>query len=331
MSDTSLDVAARQVADLVPLLRGHGRLIPLGNHGGFSGARLWCWEGEEGHYCIKAWPAGEAASQAALAFAHHAMNRARAQGLLFVPAPFAADIRADRPWEVTQWMPGKADFHQFPTRARLEAALVALARLHVAWQVRNPGRRAEGSGGLWRRLERAAEWTERIQSGWRPIVARDPSGLLTPHVERGWALLRRWVLCIGAQLEPWRQRTSLLRPCLCDIWHDHVLFEGDQVSGLIDFGSLRDDDVTVDVARLLGSLVGDDNDQWAIGLEAYRRVRPFSVEEEALARALDRTGTIIGLANWLNWLCGKAPREIENPQAAAERIQWLIGRLESWR
>jgi Ser/Thr protein kinase RdoA (MazF antagonist) len=110
-----------------------------------------------------------------------------------------------------------------------------------------------------------------------------------------------------------------------------VLFEGDEVSGIIDFGSLRDDDVTVDVARLLGSLVGDDGEQWTVGLDAYRRVRSFSVEEEALARALDRTGTIIGLANWLNWLCAEPPREIDNPGGAAERIRSLIGRLESWQ
>jgi Ser/Thr protein kinase RdoA (MazF antagonist) len=330
MSDTSLDMAAREVADRLPLLRGHGRIVPLGNHGGFSGARLWRWEGDEGRYCIKAWPAGEHDYQGTVAFAHRAMNRARRQGLLFVPTLRAAEVRADRMWEVTDWMPGKADFHQFPTKARLEAALIALARLHVAWHVNDPSRRAQPSVGLWRRFDRATQWTERIESSWQPVVACDPSGLLTPLVHRAWPLLRHWLPCIAAQLAPWRQRVSLLQPCLCDIWHDHVLFQSDQVSGIVDFGSLRDDDVTVDVARLLGSLVGDNGEQWTIGLEAYRRVRPLSVEEEALARALDRTGTIIGLANWLNWLCTEPPRDIDNPQRAAERIQSLLGRLESW-
>ncbi len=49
-----------------------------------------------------------------------------------------------------------------------------------------------------------------------------------------------------------------IQPCIGDIWHDHILFLGDGVSGLVDFGGMRADTVAGDIARLLGSLVADD-------------------------------------------------------------------------
>ncbi len=64
-----------------------------------------------------------------------------------------------------------------------------------------------------------------------------------------------------------------LQPCIRDVWHDHVLFVGDDVSGLVDFGAMQPDSVAADIARLLGSLAGDDRQAWTIGLAAYESVQ----------------------------------------------------------
>src|SRR5205085_7730253 len=60
-----------------------------------------------------------------------------------------------------------------------------------------------------------------------------------------------------------------LQPAIRDVHHEHVLFTGDQVTGLIDFGALRIDTPLTDVARLVGSLVGDDAEARRIALDAY--------------------------------------------------------------
>jgi Ser/Thr protein kinase RdoA (MazF antagonist) len=107
------------------------------------------------------------------------------------------------------------------------------------------------------------------------------------------------------------------------------LFEGEAVTGLIDFGSVKVDHVAVDLARLLGSLAGDDGRLRDAGLQAYQRLRPLSVEEQALVTFLDQTGTIIALATWLKRLALEG-RHFEDSTAIALRLGALIERIEKW-
>jgi Ser/Thr protein kinase RdoA (MazF antagonist) len=118
--------------------------------------------------------------------------------------------------------------------------------------------------------------------------------------------------------------------CLCDVWHDHVLFRGQEVSGVVDYGSLKRDHAAVDLARLLGSLVGDDKEGRAVGLQSYREVRPLEGWEERLIEILDRTGTVLSAANWLRWLYHDN-RQYEDRQAVARRLAGIVERLEQYR
>jgi homoserine kinase type II len=130
-------------------------------------------------------------------------------------------------------------------------------------------------------------------------------------------------------LAHWATNDVPVQPCLCDLWRDHLLFVGDQLTGLVDYGALKVDHVAVDLARMLGSLVEDDAPSWESGLKAYRRLRPFSPSDEHLARMLDRSGTILGLANWLRWLYHNG-RTFEDLSAVANHLECLICRIERW-
>lgn len=262
------------------------------------------------------------------------MGRARGVGLDFVPAIARTAqgttwvAHAGRLWDLATWMPGRADFHDHPTRARLEAACTALARLHGAWADASPP--LGPCPGIGRRLKIAQEWIRVVQSGWRLPLGDDARDPVRPWAERAWCLVRNRVDGVPFALAAWSARCLPLQPCLCDIWHDHVHFDGDAVSGVIDYGGVKVDHVAVDLARLLGSMVGDDADQRRAGLCAYCRLRPLTAEEQALVDILDETGTVIAAATWLKWLY-RDKREFEDRGAVARRLSMLVERMEKWQ
>jgi homoserine kinase type II len=262
------------------------------------------------------------------------MLQARLAGVESVPALFLTGHgttwleQTGRLWELTAWMPGRADYRERPGPARLRAACAELARLHLAWAAGEPAA-ARPCPAVARRLSQAKTWTDRSESGWKPVFRQGTPDPAQPWAERAWRLLPPLLMQVPQLLLPWAERAVPAQPCLCDIWHAHVLFEGDRVTGLVDYGGVKVDHVSVDLARLVGSLVQDNEEGWAVGLESYRQLRPLTEAEAALARALDRTGTVIGAATWLRWLCWEA-KPFEDRAAVAARLEELVRRLESW-
>jgi homoserine kinase type II len=301
---------------------------PLGNRGGFSGASLWRLHSDTGTWILKAWPEHDSAPQR-VSLAHQAMIQARAAGLLFVPrlwpAPAGQTFLLDqgRAWEVCAWMPGRADFHADSRPVRLAAACVALSRLHRAWE----GSATAGAvPAVRRRLEALRHWQVRRRAGWRPPVQ---PGVLAELGQRAWQRVRAWLDWAAELLRPWENHLLPLQICHCDPWHDHILFTGDAVTGFIDYAAVKMDHVSTDLARLLGSLVEDDESGWETGLKAYRSVRPLTEAEAELARVLDRTGAVVGLCTWLRRLFVEG-RECPNPEAVAGRLATLLARVERW-
>jgi Ser/Thr protein kinase RdoA (MazF antagonist) len=327
MIDTTLDSAARAV--LSQYVISGSALRPLGNRGGFSGAALWRVHGPDGDRCLRAWPAGEMSRERILEI-HSLMKLARDQGLLFVPAVLITRsgstwvLQADRFWELTAWMPGAATNPLQVTRSQVETPCAALALLHRAWA---PAGQKDGPcPAVRRRLQAFQEWEARIRTTCLKIDPHDPAQAWAEQARR---LLQVHAAKIPLKLTPWLDRELPLQPCLCDVWHDHVLFEGDVVTGLVDYGGVKTDHVAVDLARLLGSLVEDHSDLRAAGLEAYTRIRPLSLLEEELVSALDVTGVLVGLITWLKWLYFEDKR-FDDRAAAARRLQALVERVEKW-
>jgi homoserine kinase type II len=318
MSLLPSDAAARLVLRHYPLGRD-GSLESLGSRGGFSGAQLWRWSDGVATFCLRAWP-DQGISSDRLELVLGWQRAARDAGLDFVPAiqattngerwvPFEGRL-----WHLETWMPGRADSRGQPTSRRVKEACRVLAQLHLVWQ-RGRAPTPAICPAVVRRLRFLSDW--RIP----PRQVNDSAA-----VQRALRLLPRWIERLPQQLQAWTQRLTSVQPCLCDPWREHFLYEGDRLTGLIDFGALRLDAPAVDLARALGSLVEDDAEGWRIGLEAYRSVRPFSATEEGLARALDRSGTVLGAANWLLRL--QSP-DVERA-AAEERLITLLARLERW-
>lgn len=265
---------------------------PLGAAGGFSGANLW--RGGEA-FALKAWPPDYPRTR--LEAVHRWMRQARSRGLAFVPAivvtldgPTWVE-HAGRVWDVVAWMPGEANFHAEPTDTKLTAACTALAELHRAWA--NQRTIASTCPAVQRRLDILNTATHRL-----------------PHV----------VATARAELLAWVNRPLPVQPCLCDVWHDHVLFTGRAVTGMIDYGAMKFDHPAVDLARLLGDLVGEDRERLRFGLDAYRAAGGPLPIDEAFVALLDRTGIVCAVLHW--------HQRPEANAAATQRRARLMARLE---
>jgi homoserine kinase type II len=304
----------------------------LGNNGGFSGAKLWRISCREGAYCLRAWPADRTDSQR-LQTIHALMNHARGSGLIVIPEIHLFSngktflYQDHRYWELTCWMSGRASYKDEPTANKLREAFQTLAWLHRCWKPR-----VANSGpcpAISRRQACLHSWQAHVRSGWQPSFGYSASRWIGPVAERAWRLLSEWIPQIDGLCFPWNNTPLPLQMCLCDIWHDHLLFEGDRLTGLIDFGSVKLDHVSVDLARLLGSLVEDQTEMKVLALEAYSSIRPVSREEHALIDVLDRTGTVLAMANWLTWIY-RDKRPFDDCSAVAARLSQLINRVERW-
>ena len=130
-------------------------------------------------------------------------------------------------------------------------------------------------------------------------VMRRRLGGRSPVANRIMAAFERCAPCVAEGLRSAARTPVPLQPCLRDVWHDHVLFQGDKVTGMIDPSAARTDTVAADIARLAGSLIGDDRAAWDFALDAYRSVAPLSDTEARLVGVLDRSGVLLSGMIWL--------------------------------
>jgi Ser/Thr protein kinase RdoA (MazF antagonist) len=247
-------------------------------------------------------------------------------------------------WQLEPWMPGTASFWTDPNDARLSNALIALARWHEAAAGFVP-RPAEAewfqsqataiSPTVTDRLQRVDRFVTSDVGRLRSLIASAtelPSwGALFDELvtlaTRLLDLFDRAAGSVAAELTACRDQPVQLQPCLRDIWHDHVLFEQDDVTGLIDPNAARSESVATDVARLLGSFLNDDTERWGTALEAYRSVRPFSDREWRLARVIDRSTVLLSGLTWLERLFVQR-LNYSNPARVLNRLRQVMARLE---
>lgn len=116
-----------------------------------------------------------------------------------------------------------------------------------------------------------------------------------------------------------------LQPCLRDVWHDHILFTGSEVTGIIDFGGMDIDTPACDVARLLGGLVGEDAAGWETGIAAYSAARPLSADELRAATVFNNSIVAIAGSNWLRWIYVEG-RTFEDPPQIIEHFRRIVAR-----
>jgi homoserine kinase type II len=331
-------VAVDRVLAAYPVDCQPRRIEALGSAGGFSGARFWRLETPRGLLCLRRWPV-ENPNAERLAFIHAVLEHVHGHGFDAIPLPIRTLIGKtccslhDHLWELTPWLPGAADYLPERKPEKLASATTALARWHrAAAEFPQSERPLAASPGILSRCDHLKRLRRgglaQLSSAVEIAASKRPEwSEMAGLAERLFALFFRVEQIIGWRLISAASIQVSLQPCIRDIWHDHVLFEGDRVSGIIDFGALRLDTVAGDVARLLGSMASDDLEAWERGLAAYQAARPLSDNELTLVEVFDESAILLSGFNWLEWVF-ISQREFGNPAEVARRVRVILDRLE---
>ncbi len=326
--------------DLQPVIAAYpdqfrpSQLEDLAGAGGFSGARFWRLRTPAGTLCLRRWPP-EHPAQARLEMIHAVLQHVRRAGVETIPAPILSRHGSSYVqqggflWELAPWMPGQADYWRDPSRIRLAAALQALGQFHraAASFAGNHGS-AEVAPGIQQRRTLLDNLLRGDLHQIRRAIDAQPDSEMVLTARRILTLFPRVASQISSQLATADRLAVPTQPCIRDIWHDHVLFTGDRVSGLIDFGAMKNDSVAADLSRLLGSLAGDDVRGWQHGMEAYQRVCQLSQQEFQLIGTLDSSTILLSGMNWLRWMYVEN-REFDDIAKITLRLRDIAARLES--
>ncbi|MDB5348045.1 MAG: hypothetical protein JWP89_6422 [Schlesneria sp.] len=313
----------------------------LGNRGGFSGAAIWRVKTELGDFALRRWPMASLPRERILGL-HRLLEHLHRDQLDFVAAPLAADDGSSLitvggyDWQLEPWKSGVADFHRDPSALRLSAGVQALARWHLSAERHLPAANA----AQW--FQRAAAdaspaVSERIgiiHQIQEPILQRIATTITTARPttiadlsHRILTLIQLGLTRVHRELLAMQDVKVRLQPCLRDVWHDHLLFSGDTVTGLIDPSACRRENVACDLSRLIGSLVGDDRSRWSLALTEYQRYRDLSVSELKLIEVLDHSGVLLSGWTWLQWIYVEE-RSFPDPVAVGQRLGVILRRLE---
>jgi homoserine kinase type II len=305
---------------------------------GFSGASVWRVDRAGERFALRAWPPEHPTAEG-LALIHRVLAHVRSSGFLLTPSALSTlrgttfTSREVRLWEMTTWMSGAGDYAAKPSLPRLRAACQALAEFHVASSSFPQGspQREQGfeqpSAGIAGRRDMLDRL---LQSGADRLRGAIATGDWPECAERGRRILDLFSLAarpVAARLNSACDVRTSQQFCLRDIKADHVLFEGDRVTGLIDFGAMRMECVSGDIARLLGGMAADDPALWREGLAAYESKRPLTQAERELISIFDESGVLLSGIHWLNWIYLDG-RTFPDRGAVISRLDELLVRLE---
>ncbi|MCG8448679.1 MAG: phosphotransferase [Pirellulales bacterium] len=307
------------------------RIKSPGCHGGFSGAKIWRVSLSGRDLCLRRWPQAHPSASGLLAI-HGLLQHVARAGLDVAPVPLPTRdgetflVSEEHPWELTPWMPGEANYRNAPSPTKLSNAMQTLARFHqlaISYSYRQQTARVAPSPGLQQRLKLLRDLQQgELERLWKATRAAPASDLCEVALE----LLDGVARSLDKVTKSLQQIVDVPLPlqwCLRDVRDEHLLFTGEQVTGLIDFGAAAIDSVSGDIARLLGSMAGDHAESWRQAAQAYDQVRPLSQDERRVIAGFDQGGVLCSAANWVRWLF------VEERAFSQSRV--LLAQLEGLR
>jgi Ser/Thr protein kinase RdoA (MazF antagonist) len=298
----------------------------IGGGGGLSGAALWRFRSAAGTMLLRARPAGGPGREH-IETVHGWLRAGSDLGFLALPVVSlegrTITESGGRLWQLELWMPGAPDLDEPPALERIDAAFSGLASLHR----RLAGHASRGtSPGLAAAVHELEDMMGRgfdeIDSGLR----RSHRGDLEETSARWLVLARAWAPRFLPTLRDASRLCVSLQPCLRDARPEHFLFEGDRLTGVVDYGAMGLETVAADLARLIGEWLGGGESLRGRALAVYQRVRPLDDSELALTSSFELAGDLLIGGHWLRWHFLEG-RRFEDPGAVARGLARGLRRL----
>jgi Ser/Thr protein kinase RdoA (MazF antagonist) len=296
---------------------------------GFSGVELFRVETSSGRYALRGWESSQEQRQRleqAFAVTRFASEHGCGDFLSSAVPSRGGERLVEshgRLWQLSRWLEGKPDFNAAPTPNKLRGALRSLAKFHQT-TARYESRQGCCNAVPCRLVEcrAVANYLQLLQEP----IQREPNAELQRTAWELWQRVSFRSPGLFERGQPLGKLNFLVRPVFGDLWHENVLFHGDYFSGFVDYTSIRVDAVSVDLARVLGSLKLEGRVPWAAGIEAYEEVSPLTDDEKKILPWLHESGLVLGGLNWLQWIFVHR-MQFSQPKAVLQRMREVSKQL----
>ncbi|MEX0792262.1 MAG: aminoglycoside phosphotransferase family protein [Pirellulaceae bacterium] len=298
--------------------------------GGFSGSKTWEVKLPQGSYCLRQWSPSVTAER--ILWIHREIGSRKAEGMDILPEYLMANSHQTIAeemgsfWELATWLPGKP-VELPPEDHHGQAMFGALARLHAQGETKNKlSGNLTTSPGIESRLDVLGRWRGIDDSRFTQLTEGHLRHL-RPLAEQLWAGFRRFELPLRGALE-WGTTVRLpIVTCIGDPRPEHFLFEADRLTGLIDFGSLRQDFLALDLARLAGELYGNNLAQWELAEAWYGSDNQAMAPQWEVAWVFDAANALLSGLNWIDWLWVQR-RRFDDLAEVEKRLRALVSRID---
>lgn len=296
--------------------------------GGLSGSEVWKVEVALASYCLKLMPADFSVNR--LLAAHHAAHQRREHGMTYLADYLPAStgqtyVQADgRLWELQTWMDGSPPVVPYSVPQK-QAMFEAIAEFHAKHE--SPPRETEVSPGIKTRIELCEKWRLKHVRDQFPSLHSFGHPQWKPALEEFLDSFVHYHARLGSLLLSLEHETYLLEDCIADPRPENFRFDGDYLTGLFDLGSMRWDNIALDLSRLASEVSHDGEVDWNFAFQAVQLIRPLTPSEERLAIVFDAANVLLTGLNWVQWLVIDGS-SFANCDHVSARLSHLTARLE---
>ncbi len=226
-------------------------------------------------------------------------------------------------WELSSWVPGSPNTSF--TDAQIASAFASTARFHKA------AAQVNLAFGLSPNLSHRQSQLAKLVRPASPTLDQASDKLKTASIEGALQgplativeLLQRvpqaHIASLQARLNEFATEDLPLHPVVRDLRAEHLLFTGDQLTGLVDFDAMQMDSVAYDLSRLTSSMRLNEP-QLHLALSTYHAERPIQAAEAKLVQLLTAVSRLLAPLSWVNWLVLEQ-RSFGNPAAVERRLK----------